>query len=959
MRHPSAWVVTAPVILWLAGCGDPDRSEAERSNDPTTFTTPATPILPAEANLASYIEAGVELYYAGEIDSARLVLLAAATDAEQAADTAARARALTWLGLAAWRQGDYSQAQALGRQALDLKLSGGLTEQLYRSYNALGLVAWHETRLTEAAQMFGKALEAARAVGDDRGIAGASGNLGLVHTDLGEFALARADFETLRDAGRVLGSPLHEANGLTNLGMLDIMVGDPLSAVAALNEARTLYRSEGLANEEVAVRQLGDAYAVLGELSRAHAMYDTALAMAREQGDRQAEAANLEVLAALYRDIGDHARALEFYSEARTINSEIGLLLETGKNLRGAALTYFSLGDPGRAEQQAVRALEMHRGIGAPFEELQNVLILAELAYLGGRPAELRDWLSRARELSSGLDARATRIAVALTEARIAEAAGEASAVLAALEAVESDLARGDYASEWEADALRARAYLRSGDLDSAAAAGRRAVNTVERVRRNLASGVLRTAFTSARNRTYSDLVAILLRLGRPAEALEVADAARARALSEHLAATGRETGTFDETARGYVQGEQLLRRIDLLADALHEVELLTTGLADSWAAAEVQDRVRRLTDARREYEALLIRLAQRDPSAAAWLGGAWPSASTIQQTLGPGEILLEYMVTPDRLLIFVVTAEELRIAESTIGSEDLATRVRFARELLHAGATGDAGAAEGTDVLESLHGFLVEPAARAASLYDADRLIIVPHDVLTYLPFAALRDGVTGRYLAEEFSLLHLPSAAALPAVRMKSRGTVSRGEMAAQALAPFPDELPGSRREVDAVRTALPGSEASIGAAATEARARQALSGRGIVHVATHGIMNPKNPMFSRLELRPGADGRSTDDGRLEVHELLALKIRSPLVFLSGCETGLGSAWSRQFLRGEDFATLARAFLYAGSENVLATLWRLEDESAAVFAEHFYAALGERAPADALALAQRAMIA
>ena len=125
-------------------------------------------------------------------------------------------------------------------------------------------------------------------------------------------------------------------------------VGDPLAAVPELEDARRLYRSEGLGNEEVAVRQLGDAYAVLGELGRAHAMYDTALAMAREQGDRQAEAANLEVLAGLYTDVGDHRRALEFYAQARQINSEIGLLLETGKDLRGASLSYFALGDSGR-----------------------------------------------------------------------------------------------------------------------------------------------------------------------------------------------------------------------------------------------------------------------------------------------------------------------------------------------------------------------------------------------------------------------------------------------------------------------------------------------------------------------------------------------------------------------------------------------------------------------------------
>jgi CHAT domain-containing protein len=127
-------------------------------------------------------------------------------------------------------------------------------------------------------------------------------------------------------------------------------------------------------------------------------------------------------------------------------------------------------------------------------------------------------------------------------------------------------------------------------------------------------------------------------------------------------------------------------------------------------------------------------------------------------------------------------------------------------------------------------------------------------------------------------------------------------------------------------------------------------------MVHVATHGVMNPRSPMFSRIELAPGGSG-SSDDGRLEVHELLTLRITAPLVFLSGCETGVGAAWSTQFARGEDYATLAQAFLYAGARSVAATLWQIGDNGAALFAERFYAQLKTMSPAEALAAAQREM--
>jgi len=127
-------------------------------------------------------------------------------------------------------------------------------------------------------------------------------------------------------------------------------------------------------------------------------------------------------------------------------------------------------------------------------------------------------------------------------------------------------------------------------------------------------------------------------------------------------------------------------------------------------------------------------------------------------------------------------------------------------------------------------------------------------------------------------------------------------------------------------------------------------------MVHVASHGVLNSINPLFSRIELARRSD-RPEDDGRLEVHELLDLSVRSPLVYLSGCETGLGLAWSTDFARGEDYTTLAQSFLYAGARNVVATLWRIEDDGAAAFAQRFYRHLRQLSASEALAATQREM--
>jgi CHAT domain-containing protein len=181
----------------------------------------------------------------------------------------------------------------------------------------------------------------------------------------------------------------------------------------------------------------------------------------------------------------------------------------------------------------------------------------------------------------------------------------------------------------------------------------------------------------------------------------------------------------------------------------------------------------------------------------------------------------------------------------------------------------------------------------------------------------------------------------------------------VSSDGFAPFPRELPGTRAELEALQAALPAASTRIGGRASERAVREALGRSGVVHVASHAMLNTSAPMFSRIELAPGAGAGPDNDGRLEVHELLGLTIRSPLVFLSGCETGVGSAGSNSYEAGEDYVMLAQAFLYAGANNVVATLWRVEDRSASDFAAAFYGELRSHDPEVALARAQRHLLA
>jgi len=931
MRRASALVLLAA----LAGCG-----RAERS---------APPASPADSVLA----AGRALYTREEFDSARTQWLADLARARTAGDSAAQAHLLTWLGKAAWRLGELAVADSFETAALAIKTERGMSADLSDSWNTLGLVRLSANRNAEAGQLFERAIAAARAANDLRGEARATGNLALTYSYEGD-PRARAAYRTMRAAGATLGDARMEGNALANEAMADIWEGNPRPALARLDTARTLYRRIAYnTGEENALGQLASAFVLTGEYRRAFAALDTALAIARQLELREDEARDLLQIAELHARLGDYRRAVRTWDAAESLLTESGLEGDRAAALRGRADAHLRLGNLAGARRDAEAALRLHGEAEELPGQLGDLLLLAELDFRAGGRNRAAPRLRQARALAGRLDTRGARIAVALTTAHLADLDHDPRAVLAALRAAAPDMAPGDYGAEWEASALAARAWAALGRLDSAAALGRLAVAAVERLRGELASDALRDAYVADRSEVYGDLVLVLLRQGRVDEAFTIADGARSRELLDQLAAarTGLSSGAVP---RELLDGDALLRRIDALVQQLRASEGIRPRERGQPADTSGTALAAELAAARRQYEDLLVRAAQERPRAVAILGGTAPRPDEIRATLAADEAMVEYLITQRRLLAFVLTRSGLQVVQTELADTTLTQRVRLLRELW--GVPGGRWQ-DGLGAARALHGTLVAPLARAGALNGVTRLLVVPHGILRMLPFAALQDGATGRFLAQDFEVAQLPSAAALPVLRHRSDSArVWTG--AGVALAPFPDQLPASALEVSAFRAALPGAMVRLGRRATEDALRRDLATGGVVHVATHGVLNANSPMFSRLELARGGS-RADDDGRLEVHELLGLAVGSPLVFLSGCETGAAAEWTDDPVRGTGDLTIAQAVLSAGASNVVVTLWRIDDAGAAEFAGRFYRELRRQGAVAALAAAQRGMLA
>ena len=916
---------------------------------------PAVTVAGAGARLDSLLKQA-DAVYLGSTDRAAVLWRQALPLAESLGDSVSRARILTGLGGAAWRRSEYDDARRLFEESLVLKRRLGMKRDLYRSINGLGLVALDQEQLADAMRYFAEAAEAAQDVGDRSGVAKSSTNTGLVLQDLGDYAGARRAFQRGRDGTRAAGDSVNLGKALNNLAGLDIALGDPVSALASLEEARRLFRAQGDSIGELNARgQLATAYDALGEPQRAFAALDSAIGMGQRMGARREVAQNLQLMADFFWTARDSRRALDYYTRALTANDSLGLPEERGNLLRSMGAVHAASGSLRLAMQLTGEALTVHRGARLGYPELVDRLLLAELAQRTGNASEASGQLRAARALSTALNNQVADGLVAISEARVAVEGRQWQRALNALDTLRASLALIGAEGTAEVWALRAHALGQLGSVNAALAAGRQSIAAIERVRGNYGSGELRTSYASSKSGVYANQVLLLLSAGRLQEAFDVADAARGRALVEHLLSARADIDTSSAMGR-LLEREQLLRKIDALTaqlrrrDSLPSRERLpnfldvTRGLSDS------------LTAARREYEALLARSDATSSPSAALLSTTRDGARTVQRALERNEAVIEYLVTRNEVLIFVVTAEGLSLYRSPETAVSLTARVQLARELVANGATTPPP----TAVLRALYDLLVKPVQLSGALRHVERLIIVPHGVLAYLPYSALIDTQTGKYLAEEFFLLRVPTAGSLSALRASGRRAgLALREHAAAIFAPLPLELPATQDEARVIRRALTNATMLVGTAATEPAVRRSLESGAIVHIATHAILNAGNPLFSRIELAGRANGPALNNGRLEVHELLRLALSSPLVFLSGCETGLGGAWSTPFDTGEDFTTLGQALLLAGASNVVATLWRIDDAGASVFAGRFYEAGLRLLPPEALASAQRQMIA
>ena len=356
---------------------------------------------------------------------------------------------------------------------------------------------------------------------------------------------------------------------------------------------------------------------------------------------------------------------------------------------------------------------------------------------------------------------------------------------------------------------------------------------------------------------------------------------------------------------------------------------------------------VRELAEVQRQYSRLLAEMRRLDPELASFLAVEPRSPRHLRSILGSKEALIEYFIADGRLTTFVITDNRIEFFQQAISERNLWGRVELLRDRLQPRPQMQRG---WMGPAESLHKLLIDPAIEKGLLENIQHLYIAPQGILHYLPFAALWSPTEtgGAFLVERFQLAYLPSATTLWFARRKER--VDSTTLLARA--PQSTGLRFAQLEAQAVSQSYsPEAKAVTGREASEQLCKKRCKDYGVLHFATHGTLNKLNPLFSRIDLESGGD----EDGRLEVFEIMSLELKANLVTLSACNTALGSGYFSEVPAGDEWVGLTRAFIYAGTPSVVATLWEVDDRSTTELMKAFYRYLPKMGKAKALAQAQR----
>ncbi|MCI0604307.1 CHAT domain-containing protein [bacterium] len=827
--------------------------------------------------------------------------------AETRNDKELMAKALNGIGNVHYFQGNFSEALDVYQRSLKYAEEWGDKTAISIAQEAIGKIYRTQGSTSEALEFYVKAQKTAEEAGDKVRLCSIFSNMGVAYKEQGLHEEAFQRYLLALSAAEELGDKQTYAQTLNNLGSLNREQGFLDRAIhyyhQALKSAEEVQNTRGIA---LVLNNMGDVYATQGLYEKALAYLERALKAREQIGDRWGITSTLSNIGSIYENQGKYDKALESYQRSLKIAEEAGdrprIILVTYNLGR----TYDRKGLYSESEQyfqrslQVAKEIDSRKGMGYALEGLGATYLKIQK-------------FQQAEE--------------ALLQARtFGEEIKEPTII-------------------WESSYSLGKVYERQGAIQNALASYRLATDQIERIRSRAGLEEGKAGFLANKLIVYEDLIRLLHRLHKEnrgqdyeTKAFEYSEKAKARAFLDSFAETRIRKGLTKEQA---VAEARLLRKISRIQSELWKEKI---------TEQKRNETLRKLQEAEEELDQFLLDLRLSNPKYADLQYPKPYGLDRIRKELDSDTALLEFFVGEEESFVFAITQKEFRMALLP-KKKELKQRVeKYKAAISRPPVSSRSGNAESThreyqDLARALFLELLSPVQK--TIRSKKSWIVIPDSVLHYVPLETL---ITERdeLLLKRYQFSYAPSATIWANLRT-NQGTENRSRTQLLAFAD-PELLSDSsnqerslsqlrrlkyaRLEVEGISALYPQTASTLyfGEQATEANfKKEPILQYKIIHLATHAVVDEEFPRRSGIILSQTKEAE--EDGILQMHEIVNLNLNADLVVLSACETGLG-----KLVGGEGIVGLMRAFLYAGTKDVVVTLWNVDDKSTADLMKRFY---------------------
>ncbi len=880
---------------------------------------------------------------AGEPDKAVALYLQAHDLAKQIGDEHLLADNLGKLGRANWFRGDFDQVfkwyneAATARKTVDDQILLGAT------LNGLGSANLQTGNYDAALEFYGKARAVRERTGDMGGLGSTITYMGHTHYRAGRLVEAKAAYEEALPILEQVGQAeriLQNLNGIANIywemGRVEgaanayrrsvniaDQTDDPSEFLYRINYAQALTdmqsyndamnqidaAAELLGNThdpaaQYSLRQTrGNLYRDMGDMENARLDMVAALQLADSLPDANEKTTALLNVASLYEQLGVNDRGLQF-AERALDNARSN---EDAPRIRDAATTAGYLAATLGQYDRSTEMWELAKQIDTEQEAQANLITddvgLATTLALQGKNQQARHILhsARARAQAAGLTNLAMRTGMTIGHTFEKE--------------------NPDSAAFYYDHTRQQVESLRDDTVDGQLGGGDLFAGEWRRYYEEIA-----LYYASRDNHEWAE------------RAFAVIETAKARGLLDMMRNAALRNRTPEE---------------ETTLDALYHERSQPSPAADK--IDELESQFRRMQRERLARD--MGKLASDDQVAA---------LSQVRKSLPKNSIMLYYALGDTASLLWVADRKSTEVHRLS-GRRSIDDQIKQIRDAVRQPGNGDATLRNSS---AQLYEMLIAPATNAIA--KKKHIIVVPDGALFELPFELLAPTTDGNWsdlawLGSTHAISYAPSASVLlemsqrrsnkPDIDLLAVGDPNFETLSANRHSADLVPLPGTRKEVAAIAATVKEKRrvSMVGTDVSESAFKTALGERRprIVHLATHGLLDSKEPSASSIALAK-AEG-SNEDGFLYTLEVLNLPFDVGLVVLSACDSGRG-----RISRGEGVVGLSRAFVAAGANGVVASLWQVSDESsAALMAEFYRYMLGKKkSAAEALRQGRRQML-